>query len=37
LIDWLRRGKNISYKVKELKIEKLIYMFAVWEYEEDIK
>ena len=29
-----RHGKNISYKIK-FKI-KLIYMLAVWEYEEDI-
>ena len=29
-----RHGKNISYKIKILKI-KLILMFAVWEYEED--
>ena len=28
-----RHGKNISYKIN-IKI-KLIYMFAVWEYEED--
>ena len=29
-----RHGKNISYRIKILKI-KLIYMFAVWEYEEE--